>query len=157
MDFKRFRNFRIICSFIALLCYILMLVSCILLKFYFAFFVFVFLLIYLCFYYGLIRKIYMTYGIKKQGYVCYYNDYSARAGRSARRGLYDVPISIPQIDIIVKHCDVEKRIITKDYSNKGNMNNEKFLELSSSNKKIYVDVYFIGDKYYVDFDSFKIE
>lgn len=151
MDFKRFRNFRIICSFIALLCYILMLVSCILLKFYFAFFVFVFLLIYLCFYYGLIRKIYMTYGIKKQGYVCYYNDYSRKGVRYA----HNEPT--PQIDIIVKDCDVEKRIITKDYSNKGNMSNEKFLELSSSNKKIYVDVYFIGDKYYVDLDSMVVK
>ena len=151
MDFKRFRNFRIICSFIALLCYIWVLVNCILLKFYFTFFVLIFLLIYLCFYYGLIRKIYMTYGIKKQGYVCYYNDYSRKGVRYANNE------PTPQIDIIVKDCDVEKRIFTKDYSNKGNMNNEKFLELSSSNKKIYVDVYFIGDKYYVDLDSMVIK
>lgn len=154
MSFKNFRNIRIICSIIALLFYILMLICCIWLKIYFAFFVFVFLLIYLIFRYGLIRKIYMTYGIKKQGYVCYYNDYSRKGGR------YALDESIPQIDIIVKDCDVEKRIFTKNNLNKElalNMNNKKFLELSSSNKKIYVDVYFIGDKYYVDLDSIRIE
>lgn len=155
MSFKNFRNIRITCSIIALLFYILMLICCIWLKIYSVFFVFLFLLIYLIFRYGLIRKIYMKYGIKKQGYVSYYNDFSCEYGPRSH-----LAKPKPEVDIIINDAEGEKRIISRNLFNSEflrKIDNSKFLELSSSNKKIYVDVYFFDDKYYVDFDSFIIE
>lgn len=110
--------------------------------------------------YKFLIYIFVKYGIKKQGYICYYNDYSSSSlgypywHRGWGTGSYGY--GPPQIDIIINEGGLEKKIYSKVYFNFKfikKFNSLKFYELASSNKKMYVDVYFIGKKYYVDLDS----
>ena len=96
---------------------------------------------------------FLKYGEKKQGYVSFFNDYSGKAGKYGRYPSSIEPL--PQIDIIVNDGNSEIKISSKKYFKY--LDSSKFWELATSNKKIYVDVYFIKNKYYVDYKSLKIK
>lgn len=98
---------------------------------------------------------YLKFGTKKLGYIYDYTYHPFYGGRRAR-----YPRTIPQVDIIVYDNGFEKRIHSRDYFDKKLSKYIKDnLELinSSDSKKLYVDVYFIGKRYYVDFSSIRID
>jgi len=149
------RAFSIVLTVIVFLFYLFLLVVSICLRMYDVTLLFLAILIFLIMFYKFTRYRYIKYGVKKLGYICYYNDYSSGYGKYG-----NYTYSIPEVDIMVIDDNHEKMISSNNFFNqpffKG-LNSTRFLELSSSNKKIYVDVYYIGDKYYVDFDSVRID
>lgn len=117
------------------------------LKLYFVAILFLILLIlsFLCF---LIFSKYrfLALGTKKVGYICDYT-YHPFGGR----GFLRQPRSIPEINIMAD----DKKIWSRDYFGKEFSN---FIKKNlAENKKMYVDVYFIKDKYYVDFKNIRVD
>lgn len=104
------------------------------------------------------RKIvFMKYGTKKQGYIRYYNDYTSHYSHNyfgyGMGGLFHY--NNASIDVVIDGNNGEE-IVHYEGDIEG-FNTEKFLECSSSGKKIYIDVYVLWKFYYVDCKSIRID
>lgn len=127
------------------------------LKLYFiSVFMFAFFIVFLIWSLLTSKYIYLIFGKKKIGYVY---DYTYYPFYTYHRHV-SYPRTIPQVDIIVYDNGFEKKIYSRDYfDEKLSKYIKDNLELtrSSDSKKLYVDVYFIGKRYYVDFNSIRID
>ena len=110
-----------------------------------------FLIIVFCFF--MFRRIvFMKFGTKKKGYICYYNDnYEIHTSHGSLPGV----MNNHKVDIIIDSEDGEERVSA--YANLDNMNTEKFLKMKTSGKTIYIDVYIFWKFYYVDCKSVRID
>ena len=143
-------------SYFLIFMYLIILVLLFVLKLYFiSIFMVAFFIVFLIWSLLTSKYIYLKFGTKKVGCICDYTYYSFYGGRRAR-----YPRTIPQVDIIVYDNGFEKKIYSRDYfDEKLSKYIKDNLELtrSSDSKKLYVDVYFIGKRYYVDFNSIRID
>lgn len=102
------------------------------------------------------RIVFMKYGTKKEGYIIYYNDYTSHYSHNyfghGTGGLFQY--STASIDVIVDDKDGEKRVHYQ--GDIEGFNTEKFLEIKTSGKTIYIDVYVLWKFYYVDCKSVRV-
>lgn len=87
---------------------------------------------------------FLALGTKKVGYICDYTYHPFY-------GLHRSPHTIPEIDIMVD----DKKIWSRDYFGKEFSN---FIKKNlAENKKMCVDVYFIKNKYYINFKNIRVD